>query len=81
MALVRGVEPPPPGTIYQASRSVGRGSSDCFHGSRFFDLGLHIANRAMVTYFSTTNGINYLCQTLDNVDVVTAYGRLIKLLE
>ena len=76
-----GIEPPFTRSSLRTKRSVGRGSSDCFHGSRFFDLGLHIANRAMVTYFSTTNGINYLCQTLDNVDVVTAYGRLIKLLE
>ena len=30
MALVRGVEPPPPGTIFQASRSLDRGSSYCF---------------------------------------------------
>ena len=28
----------PTGTLDKA-RSVGRGSSDCFHGSRLFDLG------------------------------------------
>ena len=29
----------PERAISKASRSVDRGSSDCFHGSRFFDLG------------------------------------------
>ena len=34
-----GIEPLPERATPKASRSVGRGSSDCFHGSRFFDLG------------------------------------------
>ena len=39
MALVIGIEPLPERAISKASRSVDRGSSDCFHGSRFLDLG------------------------------------------
>ena len=39
MVLVIGIEPLPERAISKASRSVDRGSSDCFHGSRFFDLG------------------------------------------
>ena len=39
MVLVRGVEPPFTRSSFQTKRSVGRGSSDCFHGSRFFDIG------------------------------------------
>ena len=34
-----GIEPLPERAISKASRSVDRGSSDCFHGSRFFNLG------------------------------------------
>ena len=36
--LVRGIEPLPERAIPKASRSVDRGSSDCFQGSRFLDL-------------------------------------------
>ena len=39
MALTLGIEPLPERAISKASRSVDRGSSDCFHGSRFLDLG------------------------------------------
>ena len=39
MAPRIGIEPSLGCAIPKASRSVGRGSSDCFRGSRFFDLG------------------------------------------
>ena len=47
MVLVRGVEPPFTRSSFQTKRSVDRGSSDCFHGLRFFNLGLQPLHPSM----------------------------------
>ena len=74
MAPRIGIEPLPERAISKASRSVGRGSSDCFPGSWFFNLGREPRHPPMHDIEAVTlaklMSDAFGCPTADGVDDV-----------